>query len=69
MQIVLFKLNLKNKTMKKYIVTVWYRFMIGEEQEKDFNTFEVYADNEKQAVRRAIDKQKKGIVFKTEIIN
>lgn len=55
--------------MKKYTVTVWYRFMIGEEQEKDFNTFEVYADNEKQAVRRAIDKQKKGIVFKTEIIN
>lgn len=54
--------------MKKYTVTVWFRFMVGEEQEKDFNTFEVYAYNEKEATRRVIDKQKRGIIFKTEIL-
>lgn len=54
--------------MKKYIVEVWFRYMVGDEQEKDFNVFEVEAESEAQAKRLACNKHKRGIIFKTEIL-
>lgn len=39
--------------MKIFKVTVWYRFMIGEEQEKDFNVHNIEAIDEQDAVNKA----------------
>lgn len=41
--------------MKTYKVVVWYRFVIGEEQEKDFETHTIDATDEQDAVNKASD--------------
>jgi len=41
--------------MKTYKVVVWYRFVIGEEQEKEFDTHDIEATDEQDAVNKAAD--------------
>lgn len=55
--------------MKKYLVTIWFRYVLNGEQEKDFEIIEVEAENESQAKRLACDKFKNhsAIPYKSEI--
>lgn len=51
-------------SIKNYKVQIWYRY----NQEKDFEIYEVTAECDNSAKRKALDKHKIGIPFKTEII-
>lgn len=57
--------------MQKYKVQVWFRWHANGQEEKDFETHEVEAENESQAKRKALDKcvDIKAIPFKTEILH
>lgn len=52
----------------KYTVIVWYRTIIADEQEQDFEEYHVEAEDGPQAKRIALDQHKKGTPFKTEIV-
>ncbi len=52
----------------KIKVQIWYRYASNGQQEEDFEIYEVEAEDEPQAKRKALDLHKGGIPFRTEIL-
>lgn len=56
--------------MKKYALTVWYRYTVADEMEQDFDYHEIEAESELDAEIIAVSKyeNKSVIPFKVEFI-
>jgi len=41
--------------MCKFEATIWYRYLVGDEQEQDFETLEIEAENQHEATQQVFD--------------